>query len=142
MEFVEQLLARMCHYQHGHINSYLKPMLQRDFISMLPSKLTYFSLITLFSFMLSLYFISIIYHAFIPSGVGRDHRARSRSCHTAWVFHVHQTLSYILFGYWYFWHLATPTHPGTFSKYSLIQPFYAHSTCPNHRNNSFFNSST
>lgn len=39
MDFVEQLLARMCHYQHGHINAYLKPMLQRDFISLLPSKL-------------------------------------------------------------------------------------------------------
>lgn len=39
VEFVENLLARMCHYQHGHINSYLKPMLQRDFISLLPSKL-------------------------------------------------------------------------------------------------------
>lgn len=38
VHFVEQLLARMCHYQHGHINAYLKPMLQRDFISLLPSK--------------------------------------------------------------------------------------------------------
>ncbi|KAF9812399.1 hypothetical protein SFRURICE_005510 [Spodoptera frugiperda] len=38
VEFVEQLLARMCHYQHGHINAFLKPMLQRDFISMLPKK--------------------------------------------------------------------------------------------------------
>lgn len=38
VEFVENLLARMCHYQHGHIDSYLKPMLQRDFISLLPSK--------------------------------------------------------------------------------------------------------
>ncbi|CAG9136678.1 unnamed protein product [Plutella xylostella] len=38
VEFVEQLLARMCHYQHGHINAYLKPMLQRDFISLLPKK--------------------------------------------------------------------------------------------------------
>lgn len=38
VEFVEHLLARMCHYQHGHINSYLKPMLQRDFISLLPKK--------------------------------------------------------------------------------------------------------
>lgn len=41
VNFVEQLLARMCHYQHGHINTYLKPMLQRDFISLLPSE--YFS---------------------------------------------------------------------------------------------------
>jgi F-box and WD-40 domain protein 1/11 len=39
VDFVEQLLSRMCHYQHGHINAYLKPMLQRDFISLLPSKL-------------------------------------------------------------------------------------------------------
>ncbi|ELK17369.1 F-box/WD repeat-containing protein 11 [Pteropus alecto] len=28
----------MCHYQHGHINSYLKPMLQRDFITALPEQ--------------------------------------------------------------------------------------------------------
>lgn len=34
--FVENLLSRMCHYQHGHINSFLKPMLQRDFITSLP----------------------------------------------------------------------------------------------------------
>lgn len=40
VHFVEQLLARMCHYQHGHINTFLKPMLQRDFISLLPSKST------------------------------------------------------------------------------------------------------
>lgn len=39
IQFVENLLSRMCHYQHGHINTYLKPMLQRDFISLLPSKL-------------------------------------------------------------------------------------------------------
>ncbi|OAD53270.1 F-box/WD repeat-containing protein 1A, partial [Eufriesea mexicana] len=38
VNFVEQLLIRMCHYQHGHINAYLKPMLQRDFISLLPKK--------------------------------------------------------------------------------------------------------
>lgn len=38
MEFVERLISRMCHYQHGHINSYLKPMLQRDFITALPGK--------------------------------------------------------------------------------------------------------
>jgi F-box and WD-40 domain protein 1/11 len=42
VDFVEQLLSRMCHYQHGHINAYLKPMLQRDFISLLPSKFTIF----------------------------------------------------------------------------------------------------
>lgn len=39
VEFVEFLLSKMCHYQHGHINSYLKPMLQRDFITALPGKL-------------------------------------------------------------------------------------------------------
>jgi len=39
VEFVEYLLSKMCHYQHGHINSYLKPMLQRDFITALPGKL-------------------------------------------------------------------------------------------------------
>ncbi|KAK2703569.1 hypothetical protein QYM36_018031, partial [Artemia franciscana] len=38
VEFVEQLLGRMCHYQHGHINTVLQPMLQRDFISLLPKK--------------------------------------------------------------------------------------------------------
>ncbi|XP_075223160.1 beta-transducin repeat containing E3 ubiquitin protein ligase slmb isoform X7 [Lycorma delicatula] len=38
IEFVEHLLSRMCHYQHGHINTYLKPMLQRDFISLLPTE--------------------------------------------------------------------------------------------------------
>ncbi|XP_063985854.1 beta-TrCP isoform X1 [Diachasmimorpha longicaudata] len=38
VHFVEQLLAKMCHYQHGHINTFLKPMLQRDFISLLPKK--------------------------------------------------------------------------------------------------------
>lgn len=36
VEFVEHLISQMCHYQHGHINSYLKPMLQRDFITALP----------------------------------------------------------------------------------------------------------
>ncbi len=36
VEFVEHLISRMCHYQHGHINTYLKPMLQRDFITALP----------------------------------------------------------------------------------------------------------
>lgn len=38
VEFVEHLISRMYHYQHGHINSYLKPMLQRDFITALPGK--------------------------------------------------------------------------------------------------------
>uniref|UniRef100_T1GRQ5 D domain-containing protein n=1 Tax=Megaselia scalaris TaxID=36166 RepID=T1GRQ5_MEGSC len=38
VEFVENLLSRMCHYQHGHVDQYLKPMLQRDFITLLPIK--------------------------------------------------------------------------------------------------------
>lgn len=42
VEFVEYLLSKMCHYQHGHINTYLKPMLQRDFITALPGKLILF----------------------------------------------------------------------------------------------------
>lgn len=46
VHFVEQLLARMCHYQHGHINSFLKPMLQRDFISLLPSKFIFICKLT------------------------------------------------------------------------------------------------
>lgn len=37
-DFIEDLLLRMTHYQHGHINTFLKPMLQRDFISALPGK--------------------------------------------------------------------------------------------------------
>lgn len=36
--FVENLLSRMCHYQHGQVNTFLKPMLQRDFISALPGR--------------------------------------------------------------------------------------------------------
>ena len=40
VEFVEHLISQMCHYQHGHINSYLKPMLQRDFITALPGMST------------------------------------------------------------------------------------------------------
>ena len=38
IDFVEQLLARCCHYQHSYIDECLKPMLQRDFISFLPTK--------------------------------------------------------------------------------------------------------
>ncbi|KAG1680512.1 Beta-TrCP [Nymphon striatum] len=38
VSFVEQLLSKMCHYQHGHVNTFLRPMLQRDFISLLPIK--------------------------------------------------------------------------------------------------------
>jgi len=36
--FVRMLLSRMHHHQHGSINSYLKPILQRDFITLLPKK--------------------------------------------------------------------------------------------------------
>lgn len=38
VEFIEQILGRMTHYQHGQINAFLKPMLQRDFISALPGR--------------------------------------------------------------------------------------------------------
>lgn len=38
VDFVTHLLSRMCHHQHGQINSYLKPMLQRDFITALPER--------------------------------------------------------------------------------------------------------
>uniref|UniRef100_A0A8C7BHX8 D domain-containing protein n=1 Tax=Neovison vison TaxID=452646 RepID=A0A8C7BHX8_NEOVI len=38
VEFVEHLISQMCHYQHGHINSYLKSMLQRNFITALPAR--------------------------------------------------------------------------------------------------------
>uniref|UniRef100_A0A8C5XIU0 F-box domain-containing protein n=1 Tax=Microcebus murinus TaxID=30608 RepID=A0A8C5XIU0_MICMU len=38
VELVEHLISRMCHYQHGRINSYLKPMLQQDFITTLPEQ--------------------------------------------------------------------------------------------------------
>ena len=35
VDFATKLLSKMCHYQHGQINNYLKPMLQRDFITTL-----------------------------------------------------------------------------------------------------------
>ncbi|XP_055929688.1 F-box/WD repeat-containing protein 1A-like isoform X1 [Argiope bruennichi] len=38
IEFVEQLLSKMTHCQHSHVSSFLRPMLQRDFISLLPKK--------------------------------------------------------------------------------------------------------
>ena len=40
VDFIENLLLRVCHYQHGQINEFLTPMLQRDFITLLPSKST------------------------------------------------------------------------------------------------------
>jgi len=36
VHFVQSLLLRMCHQQHGEIDAFLKPMLQRDFITSLP----------------------------------------------------------------------------------------------------------
>ena len=36
IDFIEDILLRMTHFQHGHIHSFLKPMLQRDFITLLP----------------------------------------------------------------------------------------------------------
>jgi len=36
VHFIQSLLLRMCHQQHGQIDGFLKPMLQRDFISSLP----------------------------------------------------------------------------------------------------------
>lgn len=36
VHFVKSLLSGMCHYQHGQVDLFLKPMLQRDFISALP----------------------------------------------------------------------------------------------------------
>ncbi|KAF6025686.1 BTRC [Bugula neritina] len=38
VDFITQLFSKMCHYQHGLINGYLRPMLQRDFITALPGK--------------------------------------------------------------------------------------------------------
>lgn len=37
LDFVKLLLASMCHQQHGSIDAFLKPMLKRDFIALLPS---------------------------------------------------------------------------------------------------------
>lgn len=41
-ELVQRLLSKMTHYQHSQINLYIRPMLQRDFITLLPSKLLIF----------------------------------------------------------------------------------------------------
>ena len=41
VDFVQHLVMRMCHYQHGQVNSFLKPMLQRDFITALPGTFTF-----------------------------------------------------------------------------------------------------
>ena len=44
-EFVKSLLSRMSHCQHSLIDLHLGPMLQRDFISLLPSKSLSFQLL-------------------------------------------------------------------------------------------------
>ena len=36
VDFVKSLLCGMRHHQHGAVDSFLKPMLQRDFLSLLP----------------------------------------------------------------------------------------------------------
>lgn len=72
VDFVEQLLGRMCHYQHVHIDSYLKPMLQRDFISLLPSK---FKLLEVCS--ISLLFIHFLFVCSANAEKGLDHIAES-----------------------------------------------------------------
>jgi len=38
INFVKELILTMHHHQHGAVNAFLKPMLQRDFISLLPLK--------------------------------------------------------------------------------------------------------
>lgn len=43
IDFVQSCLSKMSHCQHSQINTYLKPILQRDFISLLPSKYWLFS---------------------------------------------------------------------------------------------------
>jgi F-box and WD-40 domain protein 1/11 len=39
-DFAKAILQRMCHQQHGEIDQFLKPMLQRDFITLLPGNLS------------------------------------------------------------------------------------------------------
>ena len=38
VHFVQELLSSMCQHQHGAVNAFLRPMLQRDFISLLPKR--------------------------------------------------------------------------------------------------------
>ena len=47
VSFVESLLAKMCHSQLGQVDCFLRPMLQRDFVSALPGTGTLFLLVTL-----------------------------------------------------------------------------------------------
>ena len=51
--FVQHLISHMCHYQHGQVNVFLMPMLQRDFISALPGRFT----VLLFSYTLCIFVI-------------------------------------------------------------------------------------
>uniref|UniRef100_T1K2I1 D domain-containing protein n=3 Tax=Tetranychus urticae TaxID=32264 RepID=T1K2I1_TETUR len=37
-DFIQSCLAKMSHHQHSQINTYLRPMLKRDFISLLPKR--------------------------------------------------------------------------------------------------------
>ncbi|VDO27659.1 unnamed protein product, partial [Brugia timori] len=39
VDFVKTLIRSMCHDQHGQIDAFLKPILQRDFIAFLPDRL-------------------------------------------------------------------------------------------------------
>ncbi|VDN56857.1 unnamed protein product [Dracunculus medinensis] len=39
VDYVKQLIRRMCHDQHGQIDAFFRPILQRDFISLLPDRL-------------------------------------------------------------------------------------------------------
>lgn len=39
IHFVQEFLLRMNQYQHGEVNSYLKPLLKRDFLTLLSSRL-------------------------------------------------------------------------------------------------------
>lgn len=39
VDFVKLLIGRMCHSQHGQVDAFLKPILQRDFITLLPANL-------------------------------------------------------------------------------------------------------
>jgi len=47
VNFVEKLLSKMCHSQLGQVDCFLRPMLQRDFISALPGIHVVFSIMEL-----------------------------------------------------------------------------------------------
>jgi F-box and WD-40 domain protein 1/11 len=75
VDFIEQLLIRLCHYQHGQINEFLTPMLQRDFITLLPSKtkILQYNKKQLFNDLSIL--ISLLLFSFVEKGL--DHIAES-----------------------------------------------------------------